>query len=250
MSFAGCRPLEAAGLHHGGVQVEVVRHHRRAENADGDVQHIWIGDDLGHRHEAREDVADGGLRHCDLDEEAAGDDQQQAEDESFQVAEAPLLQEKNDQDVQRGQADAPHQRDAEEQLQRDGRADHLGEVAGDNRQFTEYPQGEGDRWGIVVMAGLREVSPGRHAELHRQRLQQNRQNVRQQNDGQQRVPERRAAGDVGGPVAWIDVADGDQVSGPGEGEHTSPYRSAGDGHTSVHLRQTRRQHGGSPGKPA
>ena len=27
-----------AGLHHGGVQVEVVRHHRRAEDAHGDVE--------------------------------------------------------------------------------------------------------------------------------------------------------------------------------------------------------------------
>ena len=39
-------PLEPAGLHDRGMQVEIMRHHGRAEDADGDVEHLGIGHDL------------------------------------------------------------------------------------------------------------------------------------------------------------------------------------------------------------
>ena len=35
-------PLEIAGLHDGGVEVKIMRHDRRAENADADVKHVVI----------------------------------------------------------------------------------------------------------------------------------------------------------------------------------------------------------------
>ena len=74
----------------------------------------------------------------------------QAEDEGFEVAEAPLLQHQDQQYVEGGEADAPDQRDSEQQLQGDGGADDLGEVAGDDRDLAEYPEGEPDRRGIVI----------------------------------------------------------------------------------------------------
>ena len=40
-----------------------------------------------------------------------------------------------------------------------------------------------------------------------------------QDDAQQRVAEPRSAGEVGGPVARIHVADGDEIAGSGEREH-------------------------------
>ena len=43
-----------ARLHDRGVQVEVVRHHRRAEDADRDVEHVRVAQDLGVRDEARQ----------------------------------------------------------------------------------------------------------------------------------------------------------------------------------------------------
>ena len=55
--LAPCRrgvSLEGAGLHHRGVEIEVVRHHGRAEDADRDVEHRRIGDDLGRRSIARQ----------------------------------------------------------------------------------------------------------------------------------------------------------------------------------------------------
>ena len=46
----------------------------------------------------------------------------------------------------------------------------------------------------------------------RERLQQNRHQVGDQDHAQQRVAELRAAAEVGGPVARVHVADGDQIA--------------------------------------
>ena len=69
---------------------------------------------------------------------AISDDQR--DDERFDVAEAAVLQEQHDQHVERGQADAPDERQAEQQVQRDGRADDFGEVAGGDGDLAEQPQ--------------------------------------------------------------------------------------------------------------
>ena len=82
---------------------------------------------------------------------------------------------------------------------------------------------------IVVAAGLGQVAAGDDAELERQRLQQDGHEVGEQDDRKQRVAEARAAGQVGGPVARVHVADRDQVAGPGEGEQLAPETRATSG---------------------
>ena len=89
---------------------------------------------------------------------------------------------------------------------------------------------------VVIAAGLREVAAGDDAELRAERLQQDRHQVREQDDAEQRVAELRAAGEVRGPVAGIHVADGHEVAGPGEGEHLAPEAEAlGHGDGAVHF---------------
>ena len=99
---------------------------------------------------------------------------------------------------------------------------HLREVAGGDGDLAEHPEHDGDRPASSVAAGLREVAPGDDAEPRRERLQQDRHQVRDQDHAQQRVAEARAAGEVRGPVARVHVADGHQVAGPGEGQHFPP----------------------------
>ena len=50
--FSANAVAEAARLHHAGMQVEIVRHHGRADDADCEIEHIGIGDDLGGRRKA------------------------------------------------------------------------------------------------------------------------------------------------------------------------------------------------------
>ena len=79
------------------------------------------------------------------------------------------------------------ERQAEQQVERDGRADHFGEIARGNRDLAEDPENDGHRARVVVAARLRQVAPARDAEAHRERLQQDRHQVRQEDHAEQRV---------------------------------------------------------------
>ena len=144
------------------------------------------------------------------------------------------------QHVEAGEEHADGERDVEQQVERDRRADHLGEVAGGDRDLAEDPETDRDRPRVVVAAGLREIASGDDAELGREPLQQHRHEVREQDDAEQRVAELRSAGEIGGPVAGIHVADGDEVPGPGEGEQLPKEGAAVDGNRAIDLLQARR----------
>ena len=60
---------------------------------------------------------------------------------------------------------APDQRNAEQQIERDGRADDLGEVAGGDGELAEHPQEPDVGRRVVIAAGLGEIAPGDDPEL-------------------------------------------------------------------------------------
>ena len=91
----------------------------------------------------------------------------------------------------------------------------------------------------MIATGLRQVTAGGDAEPQRERLQQDRHQVRNHDDAEQRVAVARAAREVRGPVAGIHVADRNQVAGPGEREQLPP-EGRGDRNGSVDLRQAHR----------
>ena len=126
--------LEAAGLHDRGMQIEIMRHHGRADDADGDVEHLRIGHDLRRWHEAAEHGRDRRRRQHDLDQKAARDHDQQRDDEASRKRKPRFISISSRKAIERGDQRAADQRDAEQQLERDGRADNLGEIAGDDRQ--------------------------------------------------------------------------------------------------------------------
>src|SRR5215216_7255957 len=116
-----------------------MRHDRRAENTDGDVECRGIEDNLWRGDEAAENTAKRRLSDHEFDEEANGDQPDQAKDERFDVAETAMLQEKHDDDIGRGDDRAEDDGNMEEQIKRNRRADDFGQVAGSNRNFAEYP---------------------------------------------------------------------------------------------------------------
>ena len=123
------------------------------------------------------------------------------DDDRLDVAEAAVLHDRARAARRRRQAHAPQQRDAEQQLQRDGRAEHLGQVARGDRDFAEDPQDDRRPARVRIAARLREIAAAGDAQPRGERLQQDRHQVRQHDDAEQRVAEPRAAGDVGRPVA-------------------------------------------------
>src|SRR5437763_74069 len=93
----------------------------------------------------------------------------------------------------------------------------------------------------MIAARLREIALSGNAEPRAQRLQQNRHQIRKQNDAQQRVAESRTAGQIGRPVSWIHVTDRDEITGTGKREKLSPKSCAGrNRNRAMRFRQTRR----------
>ncbi len=204
-----------------------MRHHRRADDADRDVEHLRIGEDLALRHEAVQDFGDRRCGRYDLNPEADRDHHQQRDDEGLEETETAVHQDEQQERIERREQRAADQRDAEQELQRDRGADDLGEIAGDDRRLAGQPQQEVHRRRIGGAAGLREVAVGDDAEPCRQRLQQDRHQIREQDDGEQRVAELRPAGEVGRPIAGVHVADGDEIARADEGEHPAPPAARG-----------------------
>ena len=104
-----CVSRVLARLHDRRVQVEVVRHHRRAEDADGDVEHLAVA--RGSPARGMKPASDRRRgRACESQSSIANEpamSEDQRDDERFDVAEAVVLQEEHDEDVERGEARRP-----------------------------------------------------------------------------------------------------------------------------------------------
>ena len=120
-AFALFRAWVVARLDDGGVEVEVMRHDGGAENSDGDVEHVGVGDD-GSRgnEEVVRDRKPLGMGEQDFDAEERGDGADEGDDERFEVAEAAVLQEQDEQDVCAGDEDADEKWNVKEELESDG----------------------------------------------------------------------------------------------------------------------------------
>ncbi len=79
----------------------------------------------------------------------------------------------------------------------------------------------------MIAAGLGEIAPGGDAELDAEMLEEDRHQVGDHDDGEQGVAKLRAPGEIGGPVAGVHVADGDEETGAGKGGQLAPERGGG-----------------------
>ncbi len=205
--------LVAARLHDGGVEVEVVRHHRRAEDADGDVEHLRVGGELGRGDEARQHGAHVGPREDDLEQEAGAHRRDEGDDERLHHPEAAVLEEQDEQDVEAGQqhARAPSGcRTAASSAMAEPMTSARSQAAIAISQITQWKITTGP--GVVVAHGLGQVPAGGDPELRGERLKQDRHEVRDHDHAEQRVAEGRAAGDARGPVARVHVAHRHEVA--------------------------------------
>jgi hypothetical protein len=158
LAFFGQGFPVGAGLHDAGVQVEVVRHHGRAQDAERQVEHLRVGDDLGGGREALDDRGPVGIGESDLDPEADCDHAKEGDDQGFHIPEAERLEIEDQEDVE-GRNDHAHLGwDPEDQVETDGGADHLGDVGCDDGHLGQEPEDEGNGLGVGVAASLREIA--------------------------------------------------------------------------------------------
>ena len=74
----------------------------------------------------------------------------------------------------------------------------------------------------MIAAGLRQVASRDHPELDAQVLEQDRHQIGDHDDGKKRVTKLRPAGQIGGPVARIHVADRHEKTRAGESRQLPP----------------------------
>src|SRR5215212_2364309 len=77
----------------------------------------------------------------------------------------------------------------------------------------------------MIATGLREVAAGDDSELEGKRLQEDRHQIRNHDDGEERVVVLRSAGEIRRPVARVHVADRDQESWARESEELAEETS-------------------------
>ena len=166
-----------------------------------------------------------------LGHKTGADGGDQRDDQGFHRAEPAVLQQQNNHHIEHRDDAAPDQGDPEEELEGDGGADHLGEVAGRNGQLAEHPQAHAHGFGMPFPAGLGQVAPGGHPQFDAQMLEQDGDQVGDEDHRQERITEPRPAAEVRRPVARVHVPHRDQEARAGEREQLSPGRDApGDGH--------------------
>ena len=120
---------------------------------------------------------------------------------------------------------ADHQRQVEQQMQRNRSTDDLGEIGCHGDQFGLQPVGDAGRRAGVVGDGLGQRATGDEAELGRQVLHQSGHHVGQHDDPDQQEAVLGAGADVGGDVARVDVGDRGDECRPEE-QPASPQRGA------------------------
>ncbi len=231
---------KGARLHNARMQIKIVRHHRCAKDSYRDVKHFAVAQYFHARNKSHCRFAPDRMREKYFIREARRNRQNQRHHKRFNQAEPSALQRQHDQHIQPGYQHTGKQRKPKQQLQRNRGAQHLRKVAGRNGNFTHHPQRDRHRSRIGFPARLRKIASGNNSQFRRQRLQQHRHQVAQQDHAQQRVTESCAAADIGGPVARIHIPDCHQVARPSERQNfLEPAQPGSDWNTAMRFRKRR-----------
>ena len=187
---------------------------------------------------------DAGTHDEKFNQIAPADDPDQRDNHCFQVAEAFVLEIENGQHVEGCQAHPHQQGNVKKQVESDGGADDFRQIARGDGYFAEHPENNARSVRIAGLAGLRQVHLRGNPQARRQRLYENRNEVRNHQDGDELVIEAGSASDVRGPVAGVHVPNRNKKTRPGKGKELPPKagpRRHND--APVHFRQGRRCHG-------
>src|SRR5487761_22632 len=154
------------------MEVQVVGHNGGAQNGDRNVEHVTVFEKLRGRQKAVHHSAKFRPRRQNLHQVAKADRADQQKHDDLQIPESAVLQVKNSQHVQSGQANTPEQGNMEEQVEGDGRATDFCEVAGGDSDLTQQPQGYRRAARIIVAARLGKVLLRYDTQPRGERLQQ------------------------------------------------------------------------------
>ena len=200
------------------MQVDRMRHHRRADETDRERERTGVGN-LRHDRMPRRRAP---IDRCDehLDQVAKPDDADEAADDQLDWPEAETFERQDAVGDDRRDDHSDDQRHLEQQREPDGAAEELGEISRHGGDLAYDPHAPDGRPGKLLAAHFREVTPGDDAELGRQRLEQHRNQVGEQHHPEQAIAVLGARLNVGGEVAGVDIGDRGDNSRPDKGQIT------------------------------
>ena len=128
-----------AGLHQPRMQIEIMRHDGGPENAERQIKHFAIGQNIGGRRKPAQHRAPIGIGHCDLHRKADRDHPQHGHDKCFDPAKAEGLQRQDQEHVGRCDDHPDLERNVKQQIEADSGADHFGQVGGGDGDLRRHP---------------------------------------------------------------------------------------------------------------
>ena len=204
-----------AVLRQGGVQVDHVRHHRRAEDPDREQHRLAAGE--RRRHRVQRHRPERRVRVEELRDVRDPDHADEGRDHGFERAQSEALEGEDREGADTVTYRRDEDRHPKQQVEAQRRPQELGQVGCHRDQLRLHPEAPRGPAGELLAADLGQVAAGGDPELRRERLDQHRHQVRGEDHPAERVAELRAAGDVGREVAGVDVGDAGDEGGAEEG---------------------------------
>ena len=155
-----------------GMQIDGVRHHGGADDADREQQRFGVGKLRRDGMKQRRRPIDRRNEH--LDDVAKADNADDRADDQLERPEAELLAHQQAVGDDRGDDHPGKQRQMEEQSESDGTAKEFGEIGRHSGNLADNPHRPNHRPGKVIAAQFGEVAAGDDAELGRKPLEQHR----------------------------------------------------------------------------
>src|ERR1044072_5258191 len=152
------------------MQINIMRHHGRAKNADADVKHSLICNDTWIGNKAEEDTGRAGFGEDQFSGKTTSDGGDKSDDNSLDITKSFSLQIQHQEHIGRGNDATPNQRNSEEKLQPNSRADNLRQIAGSDGELAKNPEKPDGRCRVMIAAGLGKVAASDHPEFDAQML--------------------------------------------------------------------------------
>jgi hypothetical protein len=203
-----------------------VRHDGGTEDAGGQQHAVGA---LEPRHQAGHCRSRIGVGREQVRRERQDDHTESHRDGDLEGAESARPQREHGEREGADDEPAGQQWDAEEQVQGDRAADHLGQVGGHGDQLGLHPHHPVHRPGQPLPAQLGQAAPGGQTQLRGECLHQHRHQVGHDHDPDQQVAVAGAGGGVGGEVARVDVRHGGDERGA-EQDQPAAYPPTCAGH--------------------
>ena len=207
------------------VHVDGVRHHGGAEHRGGEQDGVGA---VEARDQPGQHAAGVGRGDEQTGEEPDRDDGEQPDDHVLEPPlPVPVLGSQQEQGHDADDQPAERQRDAEQQLQGDGTADHLGDVGGCRDHLGLHPERQPRGATHALTEHARQRVAGDQPQLGGLVLDQDGHRVRRDEHPEQQVAVPRAGGEVRGDVARVDVGDGRDERGAEQERGTTRARGGG-----------------------